>query len=166
MWQLDHKEGWAPKNWCFWTFFFLSSCSASLVAQTVKNPPAMQVNRFNPWARKIPWRRKWQPTPVFLPGKSHGWRSLAGYSPWGCKESDTAEWFHFMKSININIYAKIRCFPLLNSFLGICSPEQICHMEGYYEFYNAWYMLSISFQKNYASKQRQCMCIAEFAKCC
>ena len=44
--------------------------------------------RFNPWVRKIPWRKKWQPTPVFLPGKSHGQRSLAGYSPWGCKESD------------------------------------------------------------------------------
>ena len=41
--------------------------------------------RFSPWIRKIPWRRKWKPTPVFLPGKSHGQRSLAGYSPWGCK---------------------------------------------------------------------------------
>ena len=38
-----------------------------------------------------PWRRKWQPTPVFLPGESHGQKSLAGYSPWGCKESDTTE---------------------------------------------------------------------------
>jgi len=36
---------------------------------------------------KIPWRRAWQPTPVFLPGKAHGQRSLVGYSPWGCKES-------------------------------------------------------------------------------
>ena len=36
-----------------------------------------------PWVRKIPWRRKWQPTPVLLPGESHGWRSLVGYSPWG-----------------------------------------------------------------------------------
>ena len=42
---------------------------------------------FNPWVGKIPWRKKWQPTPVFLPGKSHGQRSLAGYSPWDCKES-------------------------------------------------------------------------------
>ena len=40
---------------------------------------------FNPWVRKSPWRRSWQPTPVFLPGKSHGQRCLAGYSPWGCK---------------------------------------------------------------------------------
>ena len=38
--------------------------------------------RFNPWVRKIPWRRKWQPTPVLLPGESHGQRSLVGYSPW------------------------------------------------------------------------------------
>ena len=38
---------------------------------------------FNPWVRKIPWRRKWQPSPVFLPGESHGQRSLAGYNPWG-----------------------------------------------------------------------------------
>ena len=41
---------------------------------------------FNPWVGKIPWRRKWQPTPAFLPGKSHGQRSLMGYSPWGHKE--------------------------------------------------------------------------------
>ena len=42
--------------------------------------------------RMIPWRRKWQSTPVFLPGESHGQRSLAGYSPWGHKELDTVEW--------------------------------------------------------------------------
>ena len=46
---------------------------------------------FNPWVGKIPWRRKWEPTPVFLPGEFHGQRSLVGYSPWGCKESDTTE---------------------------------------------------------------------------
>ena len=40
------------------------------------------------------WRRKWQPTPIFLPGKSHGQRSLVGYSPWGHKELDTTEWLH------------------------------------------------------------------------
>ena len=47
--------------------------------------------QFDPWVRKIPWRRKQQPTPVLLPGKSHGQRSLAGYSPWGCKELDRTE---------------------------------------------------------------------------
>ena len=46
---------------------------------------------FDPWVGKIPWRRTWQPTPVFLPRESHGQRSLVGYSPWGCKESDATE---------------------------------------------------------------------------
>ena len=46
---------------------------------------------FDPWVGKIPWRRKWQPTPVFLPRASHGQRSLVGYSPWGHKDSDTTE---------------------------------------------------------------------------
>ena len=54
---------------------------------SVKNPPVMQETWFNPWVGKIPWRREWQPTPVFLPGESHGQRSLVGYSPWCCKES-------------------------------------------------------------------------------
>jgi len=47
--------------------------------------------RFDSWVGKIPWRRKWQPTPVSLPGESQGQRSLAGYSPWDCKEWDTTE---------------------------------------------------------------------------
>ena len=63
------------------------------MAQTVKHLPAMQ--EFDPWVGKIPWRRKWQPTPVFLPEKSHGW-SLVGYSPRGHKESDTTERLHFL----------------------------------------------------------------------
>ena len=61
---------------------------ASLVAQMVKNPPAMQETWFYPWFKKMPWRRKWQPTPIFLPGEFYGQRSRAGYSPWGCRESD------------------------------------------------------------------------------
>ena len=48
-------------------------------------------HRFNPWVGMIPWNRKWQPTPVFLPGKFHGQRMLAGYVPWSCKELDRTE---------------------------------------------------------------------------
>ena len=62
---------------------------------------------FDPWVGKIPWRRKWQPTPVFLPGKSHGWRSLAGYSSWGHKESDTTKWFHFL---SLYFAGKVLCW--------------------------------------------------------
>ena len=46
------------------------------------------------------WRRQWHPTPVLLPGKSHGWRSLVGCSPWGHEESDTTEWLHFHFSLS------------------------------------------------------------------
>ena len=53
---------------------------------------------INPWVGKIPWRTKWLPTPVFVPGEFHGQRSLAGYSPWGRKELDmTDQLSHFQK---------------------------------------------------------------------
>ena len=64
---------------------------AFLCGSAVKNLPAVQEIRFwfmgqgDPRVRKIPWGRKWQPTPVFFPGESHGQRSLEGYSPWGRK---------------------------------------------------------------------------------
>ena len=68
----------------------------------VKKPPAnagdIKRCEFNPWVKKIPWRRAWEPTPVFLLGESHGQTNLVGYSPWDCKELDTTEWlpFHFL----------------------------------------------------------------------
>ena len=64
---------------------------ASLVAQTVKNLPAMQETQVGSLDRAYPWRRDRIPTPVFLPGESHGQRSLAGYSACYRKESDMAE---------------------------------------------------------------------------
>ena len=73
--------------------FWLLLCFlwASPVARRIRI--CLQCGRpgFDPWVEKIPWRRKWQPTPVFLPGEFHGQRTLTGYSPWGCKESDTTE---------------------------------------------------------------------------
>ena len=66
----------------------------------VKNPLAVQET----WVGKIPWRRAWQPTPVFLPGESHGQRSLVGYSSWGSKEWDTTE--------------RLTCFPFCLEFFG------------------------------------------------
>ena len=56
------------------------------VGSVAKKLPANEGDtKFDPWVRKISWKRKWKPTPTFLPGKSHEQRSLAGYSPWGCK---------------------------------------------------------------------------------
>ena len=61
----------------------------------LKNPPAKSRDvpdtACNPWAGKIPWRRAWQPPPVFLPGESRGQRSLVGYRPQGQKEPDMTE---------------------------------------------------------------------------
>ena len=76
-------------NWSILTWSLLSHGISG-------KEPACQWRRhkrrgFNPWVRKIPWRRKWQPTPIFLPGESHGQRSLAGCSWKACKESSTTE---------------------------------------------------------------------------
>ena len=64
---------------------------ASLVAQMVNSLPIMQGTGFDLWVGKIPWRKKWQPTPVFLPEETYEQRNLVGYSPWGCKKSDMTE---------------------------------------------------------------------------
>ena len=65
---------------------------------------------FNPWVKKIPWRREWQPTPVFLPRKSHGQSSLVSYSSWGHKESDTTE-------------------QLTNTLMDIWMVTDLCHYK-------------------------------------
>ena len=63
---------------------------ASLVAQMVKDSPAIWETWVGSLGLEDPWRREWLPT-IFLPGEFHGQRRLAGYSPWGCKELDTTE---------------------------------------------------------------------------
>ena len=97
--------------------------------------------RFYPWVGKIPWRRKWQPTPVFLAGKSHGRRSLAGYSPWGHKESDMTEharMYCFQKLIYLRSYLRW-IFPLWPPLLQNLSAQIIeekptfTYQESYYE---------------------------------
>ena len=79
---------------------------------------------FDPWVGKIPWRTEWQPTPVFLPGEFHGQRSLAGYSPWGCKESDTT-WLHFI--VYLIIFCRLNCFSKgetsLSGHAEICTTQ-------------------------------------------
>ena len=81
---LPQKTNW----WCHWGLcaFFFSTFRFFYLAIM-----GMGYHGFYLWVGKIPWRRKWQPTPVSLPGKSHGQRSLVGCSPWGCKELGTTE---------------------------------------------------------------------------
>ena len=82
---------------------------ASLVAQTVKHLPTMQET----WVQSLGWadplENEMTTTPVLLPGKSHGWRSLVGYSPWGRKESDTTERLHFHLGLHCYMLAFSSC---------------------------------------------------------
>ena len=88
---------------------------------------------MDPCVGKIPWRRKRQPTPLFLPGKScRGQRSLEVYSPWGCKELDTTERLHFSLSslqhhhlLNTNSTEDTRCYPWLPAKV----PQQFSLVE-------------------------------------
>ena len=96
--------------------FVIGTARLQHVAQMVKRLPTMQETRVLSLGREDPWRRKWQPTPVSLPGESHGWRSLVGYSPWGYKESDMTERLHFQVAIYQGLYPGLdMCFPIYSS---------------------------------------------------
>ena len=73
-----------------------------------------------PGSGRPPWRRKWQSTPALLPGKSHGRRSLIGYSPWGCKESDQTERLHFHFHFQYHLVLAAHSCPTLDTL--DCSP--------------------------------------------
>ena len=83
-------------------FFFFYFVHGSLHGASGKEPTCQfrrhKRCKFHPWVRKIPWRRKWQPTPVFLPGKPHGQKRLVGYSTRGHKELETTEHKHMIPS--------------------------------------------------------------------
>ena len=80
--------------------------TASLVAQLVKNLPAMWETWFDLWVGKIPWRRERLPTQVFWPGEFHGL-----YSPWGCKESDATERLSLSLTCVMSGFKKVQGFP-------------------------------------------------------
>ena len=82
--RADNQEAQTIVDCVFSFFFFLTLSGAFYLSLRARC-------EFDPWVRKIPWRMKLQPIPVFMSGKSHGQRSLVGYSPWGHKESDTTE---------------------------------------------------------------------------
>ena len=67
-----------------------------------------------PGSGRFPWRRKWQPTPIFLPGESHGRRSLVGYSPRGHKESDTTERLHFHFHFTLRYFQNFYSYKIIN----------------------------------------------------
>ena len=75
--------------------------------------------RFDPWMGKIPWRRKWQPTPVLLPWKFHGWRSLIGYNPWGCRVRH--DWVNSLSLFHVQTQIMVLPFKISSSIFIIIS---------------------------------------------
>ena len=88
---------WAAVHWVAQSRTRLKRLSSSSNPRwcRAKESNAGDRSAFDPWVRKIPWSRKWQTTPIVLPGKFHGQRSLLGYSPWVRKELDMTEQLHF-----------------------------------------------------------------------
>ena len=94
--------------------------------------------QFDPWDRKIPWRRAWLPVPVFLPGEFHGQKSPVGYSPWGCKESDTTEWLTLSRAYIVLVQTIVSqalqtwviYSTYLNLFFLICKMMIILTVHG------------------------------------
>ena len=95
--------------------------------------------QFSPWVRKIPWRRKWKPAPVILAPECHGQRSLVGYSPRGCKESDTTEGLNthtahtWRNGVGLQRLVFFKCTVLFARWLGIPikAAERKKHTWGY-----------------------------------
>ena len=94
-----------------------TGCLVHLIPRWIsskKNCLQCRKTRFDLWVKKIPWRMKWQPTPVSLPGESHGQRSPVGYSPWGHKELAKTEhacwftWYSVLKDLDMWILVKTR----------------------------------------------------------
>ena len=98
IWEIANIVFLSPTFWNSWKELYqIYSCpkhitGTSQVAQLSRIHLQCRRHRSDPWVRKIPWRRKWQPTPLLLPGKSQGQRRLAGYSPRGHKELNKTEW--------------------------------------------------------------------------
>ena len=124
----------------------------SQAALVIKNPPAnagdVRDPWFDPWVRKIPRRKAWQTIAVFLPGESHGQRSRAGYSPWGCKELDTTEVTQHARSTN-TVYGSIPTFqsilpplPLISIYLFftsvflflLCKKDHLYHFSTFHTY--------------------------------
>ena len=105
---------------------------------------------FDPWVRKIPWRRKGQPTSVFLPGASHWQRSLVGHSPWGHKELEMVQWLnhHHHHVISVTTFCRV----CITNEYGILSKAFSASIEiiVWCLFFNLlmWYITLIGLWKN------------------
>ena len=99
-----------------------------LVAETVKRLSTMWETWFSPWVRKISWRRKWHPTPVLLPGESHGWRSLVGHSPRGQNRTRLSDFtFFFLSGLHVGGTAPLTPTSPSQPLSALC-PSHSCSL--------------------------------------
>ena len=117
--------------------FFTSGSDDKESACNAGNLFMRPIHEFHPWVGKLPWRREWLSTSVFLPEEFHGPRSLMGYSPWGHKESDTTE--RLTCSL---FFTKDNCKEWLVCFIFICAPLNLS-----LEFLSLLSMLSQQMEK-------------------
>ena len=116
-------------------------------------------HRFDPWVRKISWRRAWQPTSVFLPGETHGQRSLAGYSTWGHKELDTTEeWLSMLQGDALGFPGKAKlCLkkPLRSNHTLLTSHrQQTFRFEDRCQTFKGWQQLAFFKKKTQIQTKR------------
>ena len=111
--------------------------------------------RLSPWVGKVSWRREWQPTPVFLPGKSHGQRSLVGYTPWSFEEWNMTEWPntnmrtrpHTCECLctwlrwGWGIKANVSSLDAVVPILGLCQGDRRGELEGRIFWISLYYFL-------------------------
>ena len=113
--------------------------------------PTCQCRRqgFNPWVRKIPWRRKWQPIPVFLPGKSQGQKGLVGYSPWGPKRVghnlETKTTTYIKLTLKLFLSLKLQVVPERNfpSDIMLHFVVSLTYVLNHYSFFQTKYFYCV-----------------------
>ena len=124
----------AGRSYCGLFGFFLGTLQNSFsialaqVAHMVKNLPAMHENGFDPWVEKMPWRREWQRTPIFLPGEFHGQRSLIGHSPWNHKELHMTEQLTNQMLDNPTLQ-RIHCSQIVVETISGVGPLPKCTLQ-------------------------------------
>ena len=126
--QLKHKSMVTPQSRDVLQLYYLVLCMYICASLGSDGKQSTNKTEFDPRVGKIPWRRAWQSTPVFLPGESHVPRSLAGYNPWGHKESDTTE----MTNTHTCIYVLDVCIhlifkTLITNLIKIIFLKYKCH---------------------------------------
>ena len=118
------------------SILFLKSLHGSVIKEA-----ACQCRRreFDPWVGKNPWRKKWQPTPVFLPGNSHGQRSLVGYSPWG------------RKRVGHHLATKQQQQTTHCTQTSACSQGWSSQLQTFFFFFISWRLITLQYCSGFLS---------------